>query len=688
MDLPPPAAAASAANVHLINFPPPDSVESSPRRTQPQSDSFINDSAGGGCGGGGVLPTVPGAKLRLMCSYGGHIIPRPHDKSLCYVGGETRIVVVDRNSTVGSLSCRLSKILSLNGRPFTLKYQLPNEDLDSLVSVATDEDIEHMIDEYDRITAASAAGAALTSASSCSPRIRLFIFFNKPVTAASMGSLKSESWFLDALNSGSPSGSDSGLPRNLSDTATMDGCLVPGFVNSNNNHNNHQDSQIAAENCTPVAANGPPSCGSSSSSSPSAMAELLPPIRVRQAADSDHQGFEIDQEQQYGYYQHQLSSAQIQMDSISISTTAAPAVTSIVPAGGSSEHLNRVSSEDDEETRSDHGRGAPANVAVGIRKPPLPLPMAHQMPYKHGAWNNLYNAAPPSPDSVASDSSIASMASAQKSTACYQEQQQQSAQSDELSHQQQNEQHNMVNQMGQTFSSQIPVQQQYQEGMAYTFIDQQQQQQVHFVKSGPGGQLMPSYYHQPVYTHPPPQQQQYYVVAAGGSPASHLQPPLYPSKLASPPAAAPPGTKPGEMGVMYTNAYASMAPGNHHQLQQQQQYMGYSQVAQMQQQQQQSRHESMAMPAATSGNTNYAYEYTSSISPNEQQQQQQMFYAQQQQQQHVQQGMLQQYQTGISQQAAAAAAAAAGGVAADGSSQNHPVQQLQINDGSSQHLQQ
>nr|DAD27161.1 TPA_asm: hypothetical protein HUJ06_028629 [Nelumbo nucifera] len=30
-----------------------------------------------------------------MCTYGGHIVPRPHDKSLCYLGGDTVIVAVD-----------------------------------------------------------------------------------------------------------------------------------------------------------------------------------------------------------------------------------------------------------------------------------------------------------------------------------------------------------------------------------------------------------------------------------------------------------------------------------------------------------------------------------------------------------------------------------------------------------------
>ncbi|CAI0396201.1 unnamed protein product [Linum tenue] len=351
-----------------------------------------------------------------MCSYGGHIIPRPHDKSLCYVGGETRIVAVERNSTVASLSARLSRTLPLNGRPFTLKYQLPNEDLDSLVSVATDEDLENLIEEYDRITGAT---------SSSSPRIRLFLFFSKPVTAASMGDLKSESWFFDALNSGSGAGSDSVLmllPRNLSDTATIIGGGGGDHYNLNQHHHHHQDSPIVFENFNAAASNatttttGPPSSGSSCSTSPSGMTNLLPPIRVRTPVDSDLQGFEqgargpaaaavvMDQDQ-FGYHQ-QLGSVQIQLDSISISSAAAaapspPAAASIAPAGGSSEHLNRVSSEDDDDTRSDPGRAA--GGGVGFRKPPLPIPLPHQYTHQHQQQHKLaaFNNLPPSPDSVA-----------------------------------------------------------------------------------------------------------------------------------------------------------------------------------------------------------------------------------------------------------------------------------------------
>ncbi|KAJ4831157.1 hypothetical protein Tsubulata_000713 [Turnera subulata] len=163
MDPPPlpplPTPSSAAASLHL-NYP--DSVDSSPRSHT--TNTFHEP-----------LPLVPGSKLHLMCSYGGHIIPRPHEKSLTYVGGETRMVAIDRHSSLPSLTSRLSRTL-LNGRPFTLKYQLPNEELDSLISVTTDEDLENMIEEYDRtrpfstksITTPPSTRPPATSASSTS----------------------------------------------------------------------------------------------------------------------------------------------------------------------------------------------------------------------------------------------------------------------------------------------------------------------------------------------------------------------------------------------------------------------------------------------------------------------------------------------------------------------------------------
>lgn len=132
-------------------------------------------------------------RVRFMCSYGGRILPRPHDNQLRYVGGETRIVAVSRHISYSLLSSKLSKLCGSN---VTLKYQLPNEDLDALISVTTEEDLDNMMEEYDRLL--------VKSSSSASARLRLFLFPAKLENATSLGSLlegsKREHWFVDALN--------------------------------------------------------------------------------------------------------------------------------------------------------------------------------------------------------------------------------------------------------------------------------------------------------------------------------------------------------------------------------------------------------------------------------------------------------------------------------------------------------
>ncbi|MED6204504.1 hypothetical protein PIB30_009509 [Stylosanthes scabra] len=166
------------------------------------------------------LKKVQGAKLRLMCSYGGNIMPHHnhnHDSLslLHYVGGDTRMVAVERNTSLKDLSARLSNTF-LHGRPFTLKYQLPDHQLDNLITVVTDDDLQNMIQEYDRFA-------------SLSPplRLRLFLFLSKLDTAASMGALlndaKSETWFVDALNN---SGMMNNISRVVSDSAAVDECLL------------------------------------------------------------------------------------------------------------------------------------------------------------------------------------------------------------------------------------------------------------------------------------------------------------------------------------------------------------------------------------------------------------------------------------------------------------------------------
>lgn len=149
-------------------------------------------------------------------------------------------MVVDRHASLADLHAKLSRTL-LGGRPFTLKYQLPNEDLDSLISVSTDEDLENMIDEYDRIITAGSTGSGSGSTgggSSRTSRIRLFLFPCKPDSSSSIGSLlddstKSETWFVDALNSAM--GTIDGLPRDMSADSTSVNCLL-GLEDDSSTH--------------------------------------------------------------------------------------------------------------------------------------------------------------------------------------------------------------------------------------------------------------------------------------------------------------------------------------------------------------------------------------------------------------------------------------------------------------------
>lgn len=384
--IPTPIHTATTTTNHL-NYP--DSANSSPRSHH--TDTWDEP-----------LPPVPGAKLRLMCSYGGHIMPRPHDKSLCYVGGDTRIVVVDRHSSLSEFHSRLSHTL-LNGRQFSLKYQLPQEDLDSLVSITTDEDLENMIEEYDRINSTSPLKPS---------RLRLFLFPFRPETAASMGCLlddaKSETWFVDALNGAGL------LPRGLSDSATIDN-LVELDVrqvnrdsgadmeaqNVSSGGGNKQVIKNVSHDVRSTFSDAPivetTSSFDSSVSSPSL--ENLPPIKVRIEEANARLG-ELDEQ----FSQMNVASnAQKQDDRSNYLTNAPPPLPTIVGGAGvnaaaaAGENLNRIISD---EEKSD--QGAPS----GTRKPPLPLqPVprkfgdAYSLPSpdsKHAGGYNL-----PSPDSVA-----------------------------------------------------------------------------------------------------------------------------------------------------------------------------------------------------------------------------------------------------------------------------------------------
>uniref|UniRef100_A0A1J3FJT2 PB1 domain-containing protein n=1 Tax=Noccaea caerulescens TaxID=107243 RepID=A0A1J3FJT2_NOCCA len=132
-------------------------------------------------------------KVKFMCSYGGKIQPRPHDNQLTYVNGDTKILSVDRGIRFPVLASKLSAVCGDGGGDVLFKYQLPGEDLDALISVTNDDDLEHMMHEYDRLLRMSSKPA----------RMRLFLF---PVSSGSggfgsEGSTQSDrDRFVEALN--------------------------------------------------------------------------------------------------------------------------------------------------------------------------------------------------------------------------------------------------------------------------------------------------------------------------------------------------------------------------------------------------------------------------------------------------------------------------------------------------------
>lgn len=95
-------------------------------------------------GSGSSDGSNPG-KLKFICSSGGKILPRPSDGKLRYVGGEKRIISISTRLSWREL---MQKTHSICSQPHTIKYQLPGEDLDALISVSSDEDLRNMIEEY------------------------------------------------------------------------------------------------------------------------------------------------------------------------------------------------------------------------------------------------------------------------------------------------------------------------------------------------------------------------------------------------------------------------------------------------------------------------------------------------------------------------------------------------------------
>ncbi|KAL4201680.1 hypothetical protein AMTRI_Chr02g259810 [Amborella trichopoda] len=144
-------------------------------------------------------------KMKFLCSYGGRILPRPSDGKLRYVGGVTRIISIRRDITWEEL---MRKILTIYDHATVIKYQLPGEELDALVSVSCDEDIQNMLEEY--IALESIEGSQTQSM-----KLRIFLFsaseFDEGHLDMRGGEGSSELQYVVAVN-----GIDSGMRKSPS----------------------------------------------------------------------------------------------------------------------------------------------------------------------------------------------------------------------------------------------------------------------------------------------------------------------------------------------------------------------------------------------------------------------------------------------------------------------------------------
>ncbi|KAM5586849.1 hypothetical protein ABKV19_005665 [Rosa sericea] len=118
------------------------SVQSVPRASSGYGNSRVHGYASSGASDSSSM------RMKVLCSFGGKILPRPSDGKLRYVGGDTRIIRIRKDITWQEL---IHKALSIYNQLHIIKYQLPGEELDALVSVSCDEDLQNMMEEWNEL---------------------------------------------------------------------------------------------------------------------------------------------------------------------------------------------------------------------------------------------------------------------------------------------------------------------------------------------------------------------------------------------------------------------------------------------------------------------------------------------------------------------------------------------------------
>ncbi|KAG9456218.1 hypothetical protein H6P81_000726 [Aristolochia fimbriata] len=157
------AVPSGTASVWASRAPPPLPV-SVPVPGPAEVSNFVARSPEVPCDEGTEDRDSIGKKVKFLCSFGGKILPRPSDGALRYVGGQTRIISVRRDIGYPEL---MQKMVDVYGQPVVIKYQLPDEDLDSLVSVSCKEDLDNMMEEYEKLIESTSEGSA---------KLRVFLF--------------------------------------------------------------------------------------------------------------------------------------------------------------------------------------------------------------------------------------------------------------------------------------------------------------------------------------------------------------------------------------------------------------------------------------------------------------------------------------------------------------------------------
>ncbi|XP_015690837.1 probable LIM domain-containing serine/threonine-protein kinase DDB_G0287001 isoform X2 [Oryza brachyantha] len=83
-------------------------------------------------------------RIKFICNFGGRFLPRPSDGQLRYVGGERHLIKISRDISWQELICKTTKLIR---RPHMIKYHLPGEQMNMLISITGDDDLRNMIDE-------------------------------------------------------------------------------------------------------------------------------------------------------------------------------------------------------------------------------------------------------------------------------------------------------------------------------------------------------------------------------------------------------------------------------------------------------------------------------------------------------------------------------------------------------------